>query len=165
MMKTEFDVELPWFKKKTMLADLGFLGANKDYGLESKIVLPHKKPRKSKKNPSPALTEEQNKVNKAHAQRRVVVEHAIGGMKHFHCLTHRIRNQSTCSIKKAINQPGHGTCGITYFVERKFCEIGFAMLLVLTVPLMLIIRSAGLGIQSPVILKTIVPWINHDRHE
>ena len=98
MMKTEFDVELPWFKKKTMLADLGFLGANKDYGPESKIVLPHKKPRKSKNNPSPALTEEQEKTNKAHAQKRVVVEHAIGGMKHFHCLTHRVRNQSVLFI-------------------------------------------------------------------
>jgi hypothetical protein len=29
------------------------------------------------------------------AKVRIFVEHAIGGMKHFHCLTHRIRNQST----------------------------------------------------------------------
>jgi hypothetical protein len=44
------------------------------------------------------LTEEQEKANKAHAQKRVVVEHAIGGMKHFHCLTHRVRNQSVLFI-------------------------------------------------------------------
>jgi hypothetical protein len=97
MMKTEFDVKLPWFKKN----DAGrsrILGVNKDYGPKSKIVLPHKKPRKSKKNPSPALTDEQEKANKAHAQKRVVVEHAIGGMKHFHCLTHRVRNQSVLFI-------------------------------------------------------------------
>lgn len=100
MMKAEFDVKKPWFTEKTMLADLGFLGANKDYGQKAKIILPHKKPRKSKNNPSPTLTEEQEKANKAHAKKRVMVEHAIGGMKHFHCLTNRVRNQSVFLIDR-----------------------------------------------------------------
>ena len=69
-----------------------------NYGKTAKIILPHKTPRKSKKNPSPTLTEEQKKANKAHSQKRVAVEHAIGGMKHFHCLTHRVRNQSVSFI-------------------------------------------------------------------
>lgn len=98
MMKAEFDMEVPWFTQKPMLADLGFLGANKDYGLKAKLVLPHKNPRKSKSNPSPSLTEEQKKANHAHSKKRVVVEHAIGGLKHFHCLTHRVRNQSVSFI-------------------------------------------------------------------
>lgn len=98
MMKTEFDVEVPWFTQKPILADLGFLGANKDYGATAKISLPHKRPRKSKNNPSPNLSEKQKKANHAHSKKRVIVEHAIGGMKHFHCLTNRVRNQSVSFI-------------------------------------------------------------------
>ncbi len=98
MMKTEFDAIIPWISKKTVLADLGFLGANKDYGQKAKIELPHKRRRKSKNNPSPTWTEEQKKTNYAHAKRRVTVEHAIGGMKQFHCLTHRVRNQSVSFV-------------------------------------------------------------------
>lgn len=98
MMKTEFDIQQPWFNKVTVLADLAFLGVNRDYDEHAKIILPHKKPRKSKRTPFPELTDPQKHANRAHAKRRVIVEHAIGGMKHFHCLTHRIRNQSTSLI-------------------------------------------------------------------
>jgi hypothetical protein len=102
MMKAEFDTHLSWFLTVTLLADLGFLGANKDYGAQADIRLPHKKPRKSKNNPSPELTEAQKNENRVHSQKRIVVEHAIGGMKHFHCLTHRIRNQSTSFIDQLL---------------------------------------------------------------
>jgi hypothetical protein len=44
------------------------------------------------------LSDEQKHANQAHAKRRVIVEHAIGGMKHFHCLSHRVRNQSMSLI-------------------------------------------------------------------
>jgi len=91
LMKKVFKPGLPWFKKVGLLLDLGFLGADKDYP-KAKICLPHKKPRKSKKNPTPSLTTEQRQENRKQAARRVVVEHAIGGMKAFHCLVHRIRN-------------------------------------------------------------------------
>jgi hypothetical protein len=92
LMKKLFDPAMPWFEDIKVFLDLGFLGATKDYGSQAKIHLPHKKPRKSKANPSPELTSSQKKDNKAHAAVRVAVEHAIGGMKHFHCLMHRIRN-------------------------------------------------------------------------
>jgi len=92
LMKKLFDPTMPWFEDIKVFLDLGFFGAAKDYGSQAKIYLPHKKPRKSKANPSPELTALQKKENKAHAAVRVAVEHAIGGMKHFHCLTHRIRN-------------------------------------------------------------------------
>jgi hypothetical protein len=98
MMKTEFDTQTTWFNTIDTLADLGFLGANRDYGQNAKIVLPHKKPRNSKNNPAPQLSDEQKHANQAHAKRRVIVEHAIGGMKHFHCLSHRVRNQSMSLI-------------------------------------------------------------------
>ena len=92
LMKQLFDPAMPWFNDIKVFLDLGFFGAAKDYGSQAKIHLPHKKPRKSKGNPSPELTASQKQENKAHAAIRVAVEHAIGGMKHFHCLMHRIRN-------------------------------------------------------------------------
>jgi hypothetical protein len=72
--------------------DLGSLGADKNYGDQSTIHLPHKMPRKSNANPKPQLTATQAKHNRQHAGTRVLVEHSIGGMKSFHCLTDRIRN-------------------------------------------------------------------------
>lgn len=92
LLKQLFDPKYPWFNKIPVWMDLGFLGANKDYGSRAKIHLPFKTPRKSKNNPHPELTAEQKRHNRKHAQIRVPVEHAIGGMKSFHCLTHRIRN-------------------------------------------------------------------------
>ena len=91
-MKMIFDSKSAWFHKAKVWLDLGFYGANDHYGDESRMNLPHKKPRKSKNNPEPKLTDAQLKYNRQHARTRVTVEHAIGGMKSFHCLTHRIRN-------------------------------------------------------------------------
>jgi hypothetical protein len=91
-MKRVFDPQSKWFHKVNVWLDLGFQGADKDYGEKSKIYLPHKRPRKSKNNPNPKLTAAQEKDNRRHAKTRVSVEHAIGGMKTFHCLMHRIRN-------------------------------------------------------------------------
>ena len=92
LMKRIFDPKLKWFYQVNVLLDLGFKGAEKDYGGKSKISLPHKRSRKSKNNPKQKLTAAQVKHNRQHAGTRVSVEHAIGGMKAFHCLTHRIRN-------------------------------------------------------------------------
>ncbi len=91
LMKDVFTPGSAWFEKVGLWLDLGFLGADKDYQ-SIQIYLPHKKPRKSKKNPNPTLTPEQKKQNRKQAATRVIVEHAIGGMKFFHCLMHRIRN-------------------------------------------------------------------------
>jgi len=99
-MKSLFDPTLPWFEHTTVRLDLGFRGAEKDYGASSTILIPHKKPRKSKQNPVPKLTSDQKKENRKLAKVRILVEHAIGGMKHFHCLTHRIRNQSISLINQ-----------------------------------------------------------------
>jgi hypothetical protein len=96
-MKKVFEPGKSWFGKANAWLDLGFLGADKDYG-KAKIHLPHKTPRKSKSNPKPELTPAQKKQNWKQAATRVVVEHAIGGMKVFHCLLHRIRNHLDCFI-------------------------------------------------------------------
>jgi len=92
ILKKVFDPKSKWFHKVNVWLDLGFQGAETDYGGNSKIHLPHKRQRKSKNNPKPKLTAAQIKHNRNHAKTRVPVEHAIGGMKAFHCLTHRIRN-------------------------------------------------------------------------
>ena len=92
IMKDCFPTTESWFDETDVFVDLGFLGAQKDYG--SAIFIPHKKPRKSKKNPSPQLTDTQKQENRAHSKIRIAVENAIGGMKHFYCLNHRIRNHS-----------------------------------------------------------------------
>ena len=92
LMKKVFDPKLKWFYQVNVWLDLGFQGVETDYGAKSKINLPHKRPRKSKNNPKPKLTAAQTKHNRQHARTRFAVEHAIGGMKAFHCLTHSIRN-------------------------------------------------------------------------
>jgi hypothetical protein len=98
-MKQTFNPKLNWFHKVRVWLDLGFQGAVKEYGSKAQIYLPYKRPRKSKKNPDAQLTDAQIKHNRHHAKTRVPVEHAIGGMKTFHCLTHRIRNHSDSLIE------------------------------------------------------------------
>lgn len=92
MLKEEFSPEHPWFESICILVDLGFQGIQKDYQGDE-INIPHKRPRKSKKNPAPQLLPEQKKENRALSQIRVLVEHAIGGMKRFQILVQAFRNR------------------------------------------------------------------------
>lgn len=74
--------------------DLGFLGIEKDYQGDIKaIVIPEKKPRKSKKNPNPQLTERQKADNRAKSRIRVKVENSICGAKRFGIVTQVFRNK------------------------------------------------------------------------
>ena len=66
---------------------------NYAFGLFVRRMGSTKKPRKSKKNPSPALSAEQKAANKALSQVRIFVEHAIGGMKRYNILVHAFRNR------------------------------------------------------------------------
>lgn len=102
VMKSLFDPSVDWFQGMTVELDLGFLGAQKDYGTSGTIFIPHKKPRCSNENPDPQLTETQKATNRDHARERVLVEHSIGGMKQFFCLTHRIRSQSVRMMNKFV---------------------------------------------------------------
>ena len=91
MLKEELPPELDWFTDIGVLVDLGYLGIQTDYGGEQ-IEVPIKKPRQSKKNPNPQLTDEQKATNKALSQVRIFVENAIGGIKRYNILAHRFRN-------------------------------------------------------------------------
>jgi hypothetical protein len=83
------------FSDYELLVDLGFLGIEKDYdGNMKSIVIPEKRPRKSKKNPKPELTAEQKANNKAKSQIRIKVENSICGVKRFGILTQTFRNKS-----------------------------------------------------------------------
>lgn len=90
ILKREFPPQYPWFRNKKVKVDLGFTGIKSDYQIKE-VMIGYKKPRKSKNNPNPKLTEEQKEWNKRVAKERIYVEHAIGGMKHFRILKNECR--------------------------------------------------------------------------
>jgi hypothetical protein len=92
MLKQEFPPELDWFTDIHVRVDLGYLGMQSDYR-EDRIDMPTKKPRKSKKNPNPQLSNEQKATNTVLSQVRIFIEHAIGGMKRYNILVHTFRNR------------------------------------------------------------------------
>ena len=93
LLKNEFDVNLGLLDLFYLLADLGYLGLIKEYDVPPES-LPQRKPRRSKKSPAAALTEAQRADNRAHACRRVKVEHAISGAKRLGCAAQTYRNKS-----------------------------------------------------------------------
>ncbi|MCX6065363.1 MAG: hypothetical protein NT121_06370 [Chloroflexi bacterium] len=60
ILKAEFPPEYPWFENIHALLDLGYQGILDEF-VGDNIEIPHKKPRKSKKNLKPELTCEQKK--------------------------------------------------------------------------------------------------------
>ena len=93
LLKKAFDANLGLRDLFKLLADLGYLGLVTDYDLPPES-LPHRKPRRSKKHPDAALPDAQRADNRAHARRRVKVEHAISGAKRLGCVAQTCRNKS-----------------------------------------------------------------------
>jgi hypothetical protein len=92
MLKQEFPPEVDWFTDINVRVDLGYLGIQSDYNGDQ-IDIPTKKPRKSKKNLNPQLSDAQKADNKALSQIRIFIEHAIGGMKRYNILVQVFRNR------------------------------------------------------------------------
>src|SRR5687767_14990270 len=92
MLKQEFPPEWDWFEDIHVRVALGYPGIQSDYKGDQ-IEIPTKKPRKSKKNPAPQLSDEQKAANKALSQVRIFIEHAIGSMKRYNILVHVFRNR------------------------------------------------------------------------
>ena len=92
LLKQEFNPKIDWFSSTEASTDLGYQGIKTDYLSPENIHIPHQKPRKSTKNPDPQLTRKQKQANRRIGRVRVLVEHAIGGMKVFRVLTIRLRN-------------------------------------------------------------------------
>ena len=93
MFKKEFTTSLDWFSRFNLFVDCGYLGITKDYRIKQ-CFIPHKKAKKSKKNPNPKLTEKQKNENQTMSATRVIVEHVIAGMKRYRCLVDRFRNRA-----------------------------------------------------------------------
>lgn len=94
MLKEEFPPEIPWFVESVLLADLAYQGICKDYE-DDNILIPYKKPKKSKADPAPRLTDTQKEYNRKLSRVRVFVENAIGGLKRYNILNHVFRNKKT----------------------------------------------------------------------
>ena len=92
MLKQALPPDLDWFTDRNVRVDLGYLGIQ-SYYRGDQIEVPHKKPRRSKKNPSTQLNDVQKAANKVLRQVRIFVEHAIGGMKRYNILVHSFRNR------------------------------------------------------------------------
>lgn len=92
LLKEDFEQKAV-FEDYQVWVDLAYLGFSKYYKTQQ-LHIPHKKPRKSKNNPDPKLTEQQKEANKEKSSVRVVVEHAIAGMKRYKILTEKFRNKS-----------------------------------------------------------------------
>jgi hypothetical protein len=104
LLKEEFQGHEPQrngFETIELFVDLGYLGIENDF-IVAKLNIPHKKPKKSKENPDPKLTEEQLQYNKQMSKTRVAVEHAIGSMKFFNLLNHPFRNRISNFEDRAI---------------------------------------------------------------
>ena len=104
MLKQELPPDGAWFLDIKVFVDLGYQGIHTDYQGEQ-IAIPHKKPRKSKKDPHPQLNAEQKATNTAVSHVRIFVEHAIGGMKRYNILVHSFRNS-----KKHFEDETIGVC-------------------------------------------------------
>jgi len=92
MLKEEFPPDKPWFKDIPMYLDLGYTGILKLYEGDN-IQIPYKKPRKSKNNPNPQLTEEQKEHNRLVGKIRIFVENSLAGLKRYKILVHDFRNK------------------------------------------------------------------------
>ncbi len=92
LLKEEFKKEKV-FEDHQVWVDLAYLGFCKYYKTK-KLHLPYKKPRKTKTRPDPKLTDFQKQSNKQKSQVRIVVKHAIAGMKRYKILVGRFRNKS-----------------------------------------------------------------------
>lgn len=92
MFKKEFKPKSNWFKNFNVYLDSGYQGFADNYKTAA-LFIPYKKPKKSKNNPNPQLTQEQKDYNKTISIIRVKVEHAIAGMKRYNCFANRYRNK------------------------------------------------------------------------
>ena len=91
-LKAEFPPDMDWFAQFKVWVDLGYLGFQKDYRT-LELHIPYKKPRKSKANPFPQLTQLQKEGNRQTSRIRIAVENAICKMKRFNILVAKFRNR------------------------------------------------------------------------
>lgn len=79
--KDDIFQQLP--KKVKVMADTGFQGSDKDH---PNMFIPKKKPKGRE------LTADEKETNRIISSYRVIVEHAIGGIKRYRCMSEKLRN-------------------------------------------------------------------------
>jgi hypothetical protein len=84
MSQEEFPPAQNWFADFCVRVDLGFLGFAQAYVCKE-LHIPHKKPKEQE------LTATQKEENKLRASKRIVVKHAIAGLKRYRILADRLR--------------------------------------------------------------------------
>lgn len=95
LLRLEFDPRLNWFSPFACRVDLGYLGFEQHYPAQS-LQIPFKRPKGG------TLTPCQRATNRTMARARIVVEHAISGIKRFACLTHRFRGRANHYVEHLI---------------------------------------------------------------
>ena len=101
LLENEFKNGIDWFDCFELWADMAYLGFENKFRAK-KIHRPKRKPRKSKNNPNPSPTEEQKLNNHKISKERVVVEHAIRGMKRYNILVFPLRARCEKFIERVI---------------------------------------------------------------
>jgi DDE superfamily endonuclease len=91
-LQQEWPPELDWCAALHVRVDLGYRGIHSDYRSD-RIDIPTKKPRKSKKHPNPQVSDEQKAAHTALRPVRLLIEHAIGGMKRYTIVVQVFRNR------------------------------------------------------------------------
>ena len=94
MLKDEFLDVKSIFSETSLMLDLWYLWAEKDFWEDSLwILIPKKKPKKSKNNPEPELTLEEKESNRIISSFRIKVENAIGWAKKLSIVSQIFRNK------------------------------------------------------------------------
>lgn len=101
MLKSEFPPDIDWFENIPLYLDLGYTGILKLYEGD-RIQIPHRKPRRSKNNSNPQLTEEQKEHNRMVGKIRIFVENSISGLKRYNILVHDFRNKKGNFVDETI---------------------------------------------------------------
>ena len=101
LFKKDFPPGTNWFKKFKVWMDKGYQGFEKVYSAKA-VIRPQKKPKKSKNNPNPDLTDEQKEANQKISRQRIIVEHSIRGMKRYNILVYPLRTFCESLIERVI---------------------------------------------------------------
>ena len=95
VFKEEFPSSESWFADKSVLVDTGFQGIQKDYKIHN-LLIPKKKSRKR------TLSEAEKANNKDISSNRIIVEHAICGIKRFRIMVDRLRMRDFVAYDRII---------------------------------------------------------------
>jgi hypothetical protein len=81
--------------------DSGYQGFKEDY-LAKSVHQPKKKPRKSKNNSCPSLSDEQKNKNQNISKERIIIKNVIGEMKRYNILVYPLRTKCERFIDRII---------------------------------------------------------------